>query len=62
MTWWADIAAMISSRRADTGRDSGNSICKGMEDKGETSVKIKGLGVVIADGMTVSNYQCKPHF
>jgi hypothetical protein len=44
------MAAMISSRRAETGRDSGNSIFKGVEDKGETSVKINGLGFVRGSG------------
>jgi hypothetical protein len=34
------MAAMISSRLAETGNDSGKSIFKGMEDKCETSVKI----------------------
>jgi hypothetical protein len=47
---------MISSRLAETGNDSGNSIFKGVEDKGGTSVKIYTLGTVIADGV------CNPGF
>jgi len=32
-TWCAAIAAMISSRRADTGKAGGNSIFRGGADK-----------------------------
>src|SRR5437868_10581758 len=39
-TWFASMAALISSRRADTGRDSGNSIRRGDEDKAGSSGKI----------------------
>jgi hypothetical protein len=35
------MALAISSRFADTGKDSGNSIFKGVADKGKTSVKIR---------------------
>jgi len=39
---------MISSRLAETGKDSGNSIFRDVDDKEETSVKIYRLGGVIA--------------
>jgi hypothetical protein len=42
------MAAMISSRLAETGKDSGNSIFRDVDDKEETSVKIYRLGGVIA--------------
>ncbi len=38
-TWCSRMAASISCRRAETGRDSGNSMCSGAEDKGELQSK-----------------------
>ena len=40
MTWCWSMAAMISTRRAETGRPSGKSIWRGVSDKARTSVKI----------------------